>query len=210
MTIVVAATCHLLLLQKHPGEGVAAVARVLGQMWSAMTDADKLPYQQQAAEEREQVAAATEAWKKAGGVVVAIDNCKNNTNSDGSQQQLIFPVARIRKICKLDPDVRGLSKEAVLLVTKAAELATAKLGLECVKAATIQNRRKLLPEDVVQVCAAREQFLFLREDITDLHRAQQKEVAAGAKTVSNKGGKSKDNSAAAKSSKPLTDYFKAA
>lgn len=170
-----------------------------------MTDAEKLPYQQQAAKEREQVAAATEAWKAAGGVAT-IDDCKTlDSTNNGS---LIFPVARIRKICKLDPDVRGLSKEAVLLVTKAAELATARLGLECVKTASIQNRRKLLPEDVAQVCAAREQFLFLREDITDLHRQQQKE--ASTKTVTSSKGKSTVDSAAAKNSKPLTDYFKPA
>jgi DNA-directed RNA polymerase I subunit RPA43 len=194
------------IVHQHPGEGVAAVARALGLIWGTMTDEEKLPYQQKAAAEREQVVAATEAWKAAGGVVPEATASSSNNKTDGS---LVLPAARIRKICKLDPDVRGLSKEALLLITKAAELATAKLGLECVKTAQIQNRRKLLPEDVAQVISAREQFLFLREDIQDLHRQQQKEAAANNKSTTTK-TKSKENTAAAKNSKPLTDYFKAA
>lgn len=85
---------------------------------------------------------------------------------------LIFPLARLRKITKLDPDVKGVSKEGLLLITKCAEMVTAKLGQESVKVAQLQNRRKLLPEDVAQVCATREQFLFLREDVKDLLREQ--------------------------------------
>lgn len=183
------------------------MARVLGLIWSAMTEEEKLPYQQKAASEREQVAAATEAWKAAGGGCTSVEHdAVAASRPDGS---LIFPVARIRKICKLDSDVRGLSKEALLLITKAVELAAAKLGLECVKTAQIQNRRKLLPEDVAQVCSAREQFLFLRDDIQDLHRQQQNEAAAN-KPAINKQSKVKNNMAAAKNSKPMTDYFKAA
>jgi DNA-directed RNA polymerase I subunit RPA43 len=33
--------------------------------------------------------------------------------------------------------------------------------------AQLQNRRKLLPDDIAQVCSTREQFLFLREDVKD-------------------------------------------
>jgi DNA-directed RNA polymerase I subunit RPA43 len=210
---------------------VAVVARALGQLWTALTADDKLPYQQQAALEREQVAAATEAWNKVHGnsaavdaaIGAAIDDNGNTMHKDSTQ--LIFPMARIRKICKLDPDVRGLSKEATLLITKCAELVTAKLGVESVRMATIQNRRKLLPEDVVQVCSAREQFLFLREDMVDLVRrsTQGKESNSGSgesgatkpssssalsSSTNSKGAK--DNALAAKNTKPLTAFFKAA
>jgi DNA-directed RNA polymerase I subunit RPA43 len=187
-------------------------------MWSAMTPEEKLPYQQRAAVEREQVATATEAWKKAaaaGHAIVGAIGVDETKPTMANKDVLIFPVARIRKICKLDPEVRGLSKEATLLITKVAELATAKLGLECVQMATIQNRRKLLPEDVAQVCRTREQFMFLREDIVDLQRAQLKESAVTANTKSsssnptgNSSGSGK-NALAAKNTKPLTDFFKA-
>lgn len=203
---------------------MAVVARQLGLIWSAMTDEEKLPFQQQAAIERERVAAATEAWKQQQQELTGKDMSELLGQGDATDaaaaaaQTLIYPVARIRKICKLDPEVRGLSKEALLLIVKSAELVTAKLSLECVQMATIQNRRKLLPDDVAQVCATREQFAFLREDIVDLTRAQQKDAAAAAAAASSKTvgggaapatGTSKRSIAASKT-KPLTDFFKPA
>jgi DNA-directed RNA polymerase I subunit RPA43 len=165
-----------------------------------MSDEDKKPYQEKAAAERERVAADLEAWKKIHG-----DALPDRQGTGLNRGSLVIPTARIRKICKLDPEVSGLSREAVLLVTAAAELATAALGRECVSVAQIQNRRKLLPEDVAHVCSTRERFLFLREDIQDIARKsqqEQKEAAAARKT---KGKQS--NTAAAAGTKPLTSYF---
>jgi DNA-directed RNA polymerase I subunit RPA43 len=168
----------------------------MGQLWNALAPEEKEVYQQQAAQERERIAQALEAWKAAGGVL----ELDTNYPKDGN---LIFPLARIRKICKLDPDVRGLSKEALMLVTKCAELATAKLGQECVRVAQLQNRRKLLPDDVAHVCANREQFLFLKDDVRDL-------VKSSADTTHKAGAPKKGDAArevAAAGSKPLTSYF---
>jgi histone H3/H4 len=204
---------------------------VLGQRWSQMTDEDKRPYQDQAALERDRVSAATEAWKKAAVaaaakaagsddpasqrlLALATTNQDQGNNTEAGSQLLSLPVARIRKICRLDPEVRGLSKEALVLITKATELATIKLGRECIRTAHIQNRRTLLPDDVADVCRWREPFFFLKEDIADLHRQQQKlkSVVASAQssaatnaTSTGGGGKLESN---ATSSKPLTEYFK--
>ena len=118
-----------------------------------------------------------------------------------------FPVARIRKICKLDPEVRGLSKEALLLVTKCAELSLEKLGKESVQVAQLQNRRKLLPDDVAHVCAHREQFLFLKDDVKDLLRsieAMNEEKGGSSSSIKVDDARQK----AAAGSKPLTAYFK--
>ena len=115
---------------------------------------------------------------------------------------LIFPLARLRKITKLDPDVKGVSKEALLLITKCAEMVTAKLGQESVKVAQLQNRRKLLPEDVAQVCATREQFLFLREDVKDLLREQ---LLDNKRIVEKKKGEVATSTTMA--AKPLKDFF---
>jgi len=188
--------------KQHPGEGVAVVAKALGQLWGSLTPELKQVYQEKAASERERVAKDLEAWKKANGgeEAWAKEVAKNQAKSFDSSV-LAYPSARIRKICKLDPEVRGLSKEAVLLVTKVAELATVKLGLESVRVAQIQNRRKLLPEDVALVCRSREQFTFLKQDLSDLVRDQKEE-----KQESGKGGASK-TSAAPTTSNPITSYF---
>ena len=38
--------------------------------------------------------------------------------------------------------------------------------------AQMQNRRKLMPDDVVEVCSIRERFMFLKPDLIDLRKAQ--------------------------------------
>ena len=188
--------------KQHVGEGVAAIGRALGQLWSTLTDEEKQVYQQKAAAERERVARDLEAWNKAHGDKPSVDevfkNCSAAAPHDPSA--LGYPSARVRKICKLDPEVRGLSKEALLLVTKAAELTTVKLGIESVRVAQIQNRRKLLPEDVAMVCRTRDQFAFLKQDVLDLVREQQQQQQDGKKT-NNKGNKQTITS------NPITSYF---
>ena len=181
------------------------MAKALGQLWATISEEEKLAYQQKAAAERAAVAAALAAWKAAGGVVPdSSSNSNSNAHNDTAADALVFPMNRIRKICKLDPEVRNLSKEALLLVTKAAELALVKVAKETVQTASMQNRRKLLPEDLVQVCSVRDQFQFLREDIQDLHRKQQAENSNKKKdTIAAAAATKNDNMGA----KPLTDYF---
>mmetsp|Transcript_26868 Transcript_26868/g.32552 ORF Transcript_26868/g.32552 Transcript_26868/m.32552 type:complete len:134 (-) Transcript_26868:54-455(-) len=97
----------------------------------------------------------------------------SHPTSATSDQDLKLPLARINKIAKLDPEVKKFTREALLLITKSAELFTEKLGRQSEGVAKVQNRRTLLPEDVMEVCSGgKEQFLFLREDIRDLVREQ--------------------------------------
>jgi DNA-directed RNA polymerase I subunit RPA43 len=198
------------------------VARILGQRWSSMSDDAKQPYHEKAALERERVATATEAWKKAAiaaGLNIdgkTIYNTNDTQRTESNNGQFILPVGRVRKICRLDPDVRGVSKEAVLLITKATEMVTILLGQECIKTAHIQNRRTLLPQDIVDVCQVREPFYFLKDDITDLHRQQQKSKQVEKSNGTSNGKLSQQHqqrtsattTTTAVTSKPLTDYFK--
>ena len=215
------------------GATVATVARILGQRWSAMSDNDKQPYHARAVIERERVMAATEAWKKAAVAAGKTmdhttthldDSTRDNNNkiNDNGGTSIVLPVGRVRKICRLDPDVRGISKEALLLITKATEIVTVQLGQECIKTAHIQNRRTLVPQDIVDVCNVRESFFFLKDDITDLHRQQQQQKLQFVKakqqqqhnggtavnTNQRKGNGQHGTSSSVPTSKSLTDYFK--
>jgi DNA-directed RNA polymerase I subunit RPA43 len=182
-----------------------------------MTDEEKQPYHSKAALERQRVATETELWKKAaraaGKDLSIVSKLGESTAVASNIGSLILPMGRVRKICRLDPEVRGISKEALVIITKATERFAVHLGQECVKTAHIQNRRTLLPQDVVDVCQIRECFQFLKDDIQDLHRHQQ-QVNADSKASSNaataKGKGNRGASAATASSKPLTDYFKPA
>lgn len=186
---------------QHKGEGVAAVSKAMGQLWSALEPSQKEVYEKQSAAERARVARDTQRLKDAG-------MWPESGKADGEgvdEDAITLPVARIRKICKLDPDVKGISKESMLLITKATEMFCTKLGKECVTMAAMQNRRKLLPEDVVQVCSVKERFMFLKADISDLKKNQQDELAqkekeneeakklAGAKTAEESGSKTLDS-----------------
>lgn len=140
-------------------------------------DADrKAGYQERAAAEREKVAAQLEAYRRARGNDLELE--APDTAEDGGgggpkdPLELVFPANRIRKICKLDPDVKNVSKEALQLVVKAAELFTTNLGAEAVKVARFSNRRKLLPEDVAHVCTHRDKYTFLKDDMKDLVKWQ--------------------------------------
>ena len=195
----------------------------MGQQWAVLTPEQKEIYQIKAAAERERIAKEMEEWKAAGGNMDADSTTLMGPSSSSSPRDpmtLTFPVARIKKIAKLDPEVRGISKEAMLLITKCAELATSKLGRESVKVAQLQNRRKLLPDDVAQVCASREQFTFLKDDVKDLLREQrrhQEEIENNTHTANMTSEEMKSNqmssagvtaatAAAAAGTKPLTSY----
>ena len=186
------------LLALHPGENVASIARRTGKLWSELTPDEKKKYQTMAAEERlllgEQLKAQLEQEMKQksssnNNLGSSADfNSDTNTSSKVDSSSMsstlnsTLPVTRIRKIIKLDPSVKGLSKEALYLITKCSELFTTALGKESVKIANMQNRRKLLPEDMAEVCSLKEQYFFLNEDIKDFmkqivnERKEKKEI----------------------------------
>jgi histone H3/H4 len=166
---------------QHQGGGVAAIGKAIGELWKALTPSDKEPYENQAAKEKMQYSRNKQRlidagkWQEKGGGEDG-GGGGGTGGEDGDPDALIFPLQRIRKICKLDPDVKGISKESALLITKAAELFTSKLGKECVVMAQMQNRRKLMTDDVVTVCSTKEAFMFLRADLQDVKDEQDAEA----------------------------------
>ena len=198
---------------------MGVVARILGQMWSNLAPEEKRKYEEQAAMERDRYSKEMKQLEDAGMEISKLPGVAQP--SENNPNGLTYPLSRVRKICKLDPEVRGLSKEVILLITKCAELATEKLGMETVRVAQIQNRRKLLPEDIAQVCSTREQFLFLCDDVKDLVREQvihKKEETDKKKKekedtdLEGSDGEQKDKpltkaEAAARNTKPLTAFF---
>lgn len=160
--------------KKNPGEGVAIIAKAIGALWSALEPKQKEVYEKQGASERERVARDMQRLKDAG--LWPEPGSADGGAGGQDDDAIIFPIGRIRKICKLDPDVKGMSKESALLITKATELFCTKLGKECVTMAQMQNRRKLMPDDVVEVCSIKEAFMFLRSDLIDLRKGQIEET----------------------------------
>jgi len=188
--------------KEHPGEGVASQAKAIGALWKSIEENERDKYKAMATKEKEAFVTAMAAYQAKFGSEL-------ESSSNEKEDDLVFPVARIRKIAKLDPEVKTLSKEALQLVVKSAELALAKLGRESVKVARLQNRRTLLADDVAHVCNHREAFRFLKDDIADLTKAllEAKENNNGG--AAGASGKRDDSklAAAASGTKPLTSYF---
>ena len=167
-------------------------------------------------------------------VISSVVTSSGSSSSSDGINSLIFPVARISKIAKLDPDVNAISKEAMQLIVKSAELFLSKAGKETVKIASMHNRRTLSSDDIKHVCQHRNEFIFLKDDIKDITKELliQKEndkalkaaaaSAAGNNEGSGEGAASENGGAvntssvnkkdalrvaAAVGSKPLTSYF---
>jgi len=174
----------------------------LGQLWATLSDEEKQVYHQKAAAERTKVQAELQALQAAG----LVPEPATASSAPLDPNALVFPVARVRKIAKLDPEIRGLSKEGLMAITKAAECVLAKLGRESVTVANMQNRRKLLPEDIVMVCQTRPAFSFLKDDLQDLVAQQQEEHVKSTKSASGAGGTKRKDDANSQSNK-LTTYF---
>lgn len=150
----------------HPGEKLGGVARIIGRLWSSLPPAEKEVYRARAAAERAALPPApNDDTAPAGAAAAAVD----------LDAIVALPVGRIRRIARIDPEVRMINREATLLLTKCAELFTARLATDAVAVAGMRNRRKLLPEDVAELCSTREHYAFLREDVRDLLRDQAEE-----------------------------------
>lgn len=204
---------------QHPGQPISFLAKMCGQEWKSMDDDAKAPYQERAAAEKERYEAYLKA-AAARGDEFQLEAAAGTGTASGSSGPLdmVFPANKVRKICKLDPEVKNVSREALQLIVKAAELFTTAIGKESVKVARFNNRRKLLPEDVAHVCVHRDAFTFLKDDVKDLVKWQreaarkekkQKEQEAVAAAAAGAGDEAEAASKAA-GSKPLTDFFSAA
>ena len=195
-----------------------------------MDDETKAKYQERSVAEKEKYEAYIKEALARGEKFPELEPGPGSGSGSSGPLDLVFPAAKVRKICKLDPEVKNVSREALQLIVKAAELFTTAIGKESVKVARFNNRRKLLPEDVAHVCVHRSAYTFLKDDVKDLVKWQreaarkekkQKEAAAAAAAAgASSGGGGSDNnndnnnddgvggsSGKKDVTKPLTDYF---
>ncbi|KAH8064866.1 DNA binding protein [Aureococcus anophagefferens] len=106
---------------EKPGMNVGEVTKMLSEKWRALDDAGKQKYVDIAAAdkaryEREKKDAPEPAPKKPAAPI--------------DPYETVIPVARVKKICKLDPDVKSVSKEATAVISKATEIFVAQLARE--------------------------------------------------------------------------------
>ncbi|XP_054153946.1 nuclear transcription factor Y subunit gamma-like isoform X1 [Oppia nitens] len=88
-----------------------------------------------------------------------IDNIKNLGLNDFKNQEL--PLARIKKIMKLDEDVKMISAEAPVLFAKAAEIFITEISLRAWIHTEDNKRRTLQRNDIAMAITKYDQFDFL-------------------------------------------------
>ncbi|CAG2174073.1 unnamed protein product [Oppiella nova] len=88
-----------------------------------------------------------------------IDNIKNLGQNDFKNQEL--PLARIKKIMKLDDDVKMISAEAPVLFAKAAEIFITEISLRAWIHTEDNKRRTLQRNDIAMAITKYDQFDFL-------------------------------------------------
>ncbi|XP_022913005.1 nuclear transcription factor Y subunit gamma isoform X2 [Onthophagus taurus] len=118
--------------------------------------------EEQCQTQSEAQAALTHFWPK------VMDEIKSIGNMDLKQQ--VLPLARIKKIMKLDEDVKMISAEAPLLFAKAAEIFIHELTLRSWIHTEDNKRRTLQRNDIAMAITKFDQFDFLidivpRDDI---------------------------------------------
>ena len=135
------------------GMNVGEVTKALSEKWRALDDAGKQKYVDIAAADKERY----EREKKD-----APEPAPKKPTAPIDPYETVIPVARVKKICKLDPDVKSVSKEATAVISKAAELFIAQLARETHLAAS--GKKMIRASDVANCVHERPNFAFLRVD----------------------------------------------
>lgn len=201
---------------------VTNVAKRIGQLWANLSTEDKEIYRAKGRKEKELYEKHKLALAEKGIVDTTTTNITvgdaSSQKKKNDTQSMIFPVSRIRKICRLDPDVKGLSKESTLLITKTAELFLEKMAQDTLSMAQLHQKRTIYAQDVADICSLKEIFFFLKDDMRDLLKEQKTEKKRKRELKNNdlssndtKDGaveqKKKIKSNEIKGVKPLTSYF---
>jgi len=150
--------------KENPGLSLGQQQKILSKEWKEMLDDskekyftaaanDKARYQQEVAEE-----AAIRAEK----------------GDDGDDQEgdlgfihpteMVFPLARVKKIIKMDPDVKNMSKEACMMISKSTEMFIAMLGGETMQVTEAHKRRTIKEQDVCACIHENNLFEWLWDD----------------------------------------------
>ena len=138
--------------EANPGLGLGAQQKIISAEWRELRHEQKQPFIDSAdkdkaryAEQLKVAAAESAALGEAEGPEA---DAARAARDEAASNETIFPLARIKKVMKLDPDVKNMSAEAVKLMAKAAELFVGHLGSLTAAVAEGQHRRTVKEEDL--------------------------------------------------------------
>ena len=74
-----------------------------------------------------------------------------------------FPQSRVRQVCTLDDDFSLISKDAQVLIAKAAEMFVTDLAGTCGRVARQQKRKTILVQDILNAATYIDKFHFIKD-----------------------------------------------
>lgn len=127
----------------------------LKSMWNALPESDKQKWQDYAKQTKAE--RGTDRKKKP---KVDVEDAEAG---DEESEQSVFPVARLKKLLKVDDDISSLAKEAIAVVGKASELFLKQLAYDCAKTATKHGKKTISAEFFDETARSNSQYEFLRD-----------------------------------------------
>ena len=179
---------------------MAEQSKALGARWAGLSDDEKKQYEVTAAEDKERYQREI-AEQLAAGHVQPAANKKHN--EELLPHETVIPIGRVKRTCKLDPEVKNITKEATAVVAKATEHFIALIAEQSYKISALSGRRTVKPEDIRDCVHRLPHFEFLRDDFPS-------DMDLGSTGASaSRSGSGSDSQQQADPSRSIETYFQA-
>jgi hypothetical protein len=149
----------------------ADIFKVIGESYRNLTAEEKLPYEEKAALDKErykleisQNPGTAESSSKNLGKKLKIKEALQGVEIGQGLDQIVFPISRVKKTIKIDPDVRNLKKESLVAIAKATELFVGYMALYSANEAANTGRSSVRPNNIIKAVHSNQLLAFLRPD----------------------------------------------
>eukprot|EP00808_Paulinella_micropora_P016532 g10761.t1 len=173
---------HRAKVQSEIGGSVASMTKVLGEKWKNLPAEEKKVYEDKAEE------AKKEYVQKLKDMGLTPDSVKN-VRKAGAGGDAHLPVARIKRLVNLDPQVQRSSAEANHLITTATELFIEYLGKRAMRRAALRKRKGIRAQEFYDAIQNTNQLDFLKGPMKKFfqeHNVGQGSMLAFPKTAGSK------------------------
>eukprot|EP00903_Cladosiphon_okamuranus_P011316 g10668.t1 len=194
--------------KEHPGLAVGPMQKILSEMWKGLGEEEVARYAKLAEDDKERM----KNELSAAGLTKLPTKNSSAASAPGGPTSLVLPLARVRKAVRLDPAVGNISKEGLLLVTKATEVFMTVVADHAWKIGRQTGRKSIRPCDVADFVFAAPEMYWLKDEFREERSSVKKQSKSEASSSKADLGKKATAAAAAmpKGAKPITSFFQKA
>jgi histone H3/H4 len=196
------------LSKENPGMSFTEIAKLLGEQYRLISEDERNRLNQLAAIDKERYASEMKAYEASGG--------HHDESKQGLGAELVLSAGRMKRIIKLDPEVKSIGKDATAALARATELFIVHMVKKSLAVATSRGVRTVRDVDFIQAVHVQDSLEFLRLDfpkkaVMDALKVSSSH-ASKMKAMSNNGigkaqGSSSSSSSSAATGMPITSFF---